>query len=462
MSKWLICPTQSCSTDVKGKRYTDFGDLPWIIRLYLKFFNEKVHVILDECSWIKTNAPMPEQKKSSRSRVIKMLEAHSESRCAMTGTLMTKSPVNIVDPYSFLSASFFENESMYELAEEYCIMMSLRTMRGTRVMISQKEWDKARKRMINAYKFGGESQLEACKGRVVNELGIKLSDCEHILTHRTYTPFKNVEALMRRVESVTMTVKREDIFDIGPDKFVYAPIKRGVKLDATGKRLGEELVKVGFTDNLTLGKAASLELLLRLQDICNGFEPIEELSSNVICDENEWEDTRKPRRIVYEPLPENPKLDACMDLLEEIDTMQNQVVIWCSRRNAFDSIAERLTKENIPFVMYSGMQTSAEKKEAEEKAASGEARVFLANPAAAGFGLNCLKGFNYCAWYCVGTSVEQYHQAQHRILRGQSKVPKFAYQLFVEGSIEERIYRTLDAGQELLGAANSHDIFKFV
>jgi len=462
--KWLIVPTQAFSADnddLKSRIASDkkaragFDDLPWFVKLYLKFFKEKVFVIHDEISWVKSNAPMPEQKKSLRSQVIKVLEKHSEARCGMTGTLMTKSPCNIIDPYQFLSASFFEDENIYDIAEQYSIMMSLRAARGRRVMISQKEWDKARKRLINAYKLGGEVQLNSAKFRIFKELGLREEDCEHILTSRTYTPFKNIDALMRRVQTVTMTVERKDIFDIKNDKFVYTPIQRYVNISEKGKRLGNELVKVGFTDNIVLGKAKALELLLRLQDLCNGFEPIEN-----IAEEDEWDENRK-RKIEYVPLGENPKLDCLEELLDEIGYMDNQIVVWCSRRNAFDSIEARLTKMGVSFVSYSGKQNTEEKKEAEEKAKSGEARVFLANPRAAAFGLNCLKAFNYMVWYCVGPSVEEYHQAQHRLLRGESKNPKFAYQISIRNSVEQKNYRTLNAGQELLSAANSAEIFKF-
>lgn len=457
--KWLIIPTQAFSVGAKAKPRLCFDDLPWIVKLFLRFFNNKVFVIHDEISWIKTNQPMPEQKKSSRSRTIKLLEQYSTARCGLTGTLMSKSPLNIVDPYQFLSASFFEGDDMYSLAETHSIMMRLRTQKGGRAVISQKEWKRTRKRMINAFKLGGELQLIGAKDRICKDLGLSLADCEHILTHRSYSPFLNVDKLKRRVEHVTVTVRREDIFDITPDKFVYEPIKRPVELSARALELGNELINVGFTDRLVLGRAPALELLIRLQDICNGFEPIKEEFLRPAIDGHQ--DAKIVHKVTYESLKENPKLDALKELLEEIDTNKNQVVVWCSRRNAFSSIADMLDAEGIEYAAYSGEQTEKEKQDSEASIADGSARVFLANPASASFGLNHLKKVNYMIWYCIGPSVEQYHQAQHRILRGQSLAPKFAYQLFVRGSVEERNYRSLDVGLELIGESNTRDIFDF-
>jgi SNF2 family DNA or RNA helicase len=136
-----------------------------------------------------------------------------------------------------------------------------------------------------------------------------------------------------------------------------------------------------------------------------------------------------------------------LGLIEEID---NPVVVWVSRTAALEAIAARLDKAGIPNVVYSGAQNKEEKDEAERKMKSGEARVFIANPASASFGLNSLKDVNYCVWYSINDSVEQYHQAQHRILRGESKFPKFAYNLYMEGTVEKKHRDALKLGLELI------------
>jgi hypothetical protein len=394
---------------------------------------------------VKTSQAMAEDTKSQRTRLVKSLEGNTEARAILTGTLKSKSPMNVIDQYQFLSREFFP-ESPFEFAETYCVMTNLRTARGRRVIISQKDYTKIRKRMVNAFRFGGDMQLEAIRYKINVEYGISDNKMDHIMAHKDYTPFLRQEELMRRVADCTMTVEREDVFDISYDKFVYAPIMRPVVLGKSAKKLANELIDLGFTDQLVLGKAAALELVIRLQDICNGFEPMKDEETEIVT---------------YRELKENPKLDELEELLEEIGTERDQVVIWCARTNAFDSISERLEAAGIRTVRYSGSESKAEKKEAEALFASGEARVFLANQASAGYGLNCLKACNYCVWYCCGASVEYHHQAQHRILRGQSLTPKFAYQIYVKGSVEERNLMALNVGQELLASSNTKEVFRF-
>jgi hypothetical protein len=37
---------------------------------------------------------------------------------------------------------------------------------------------------------------------------------------------------------------------------------------------------------------------------------------------------------------------------------------------------------------------------------------------------------------------------------------KYAYRLYVEGSVEERIYSSLDLGDDLIGETNSKEVFE--
>ncbi len=458
--KWLIISTQTFSIGIRGKKKLCFDDLPWPVRMFTRFFKYKVTIIFDEISYIKTNDAMAEVNKSSRCRNIKQLTDYSACRMGLTGTLMTKSPLNVVDPYQFLSKHWFENEYMGAIEAQYSVTMTLRTARGRRVQISQKEWDRARKRMINAYKLGKDTQLNYAISRIYSDIGISKEDCEHILKSRTFTPFKNIDSLMKRLSSVTMTVNRADIFDIAFDKKVYEPIMRFFKVSSDGVAIGKELIKVGFTDNYVLGRAPALELLHRLKDVCNGFEPVQTEEYKTIKRANGVVEAKPIIR--FDPLKENPKLDTLVELLDDIDIDQNQVAIYISRRNALTSVEQRLTSLKIPFVTYSGAQNKEEKQEAEKKIRDGSARIFIANPSSASFGLNALRNVNYIIWYCLDASVEKYHQAQHRILRGQSKVRKFAYMICAKGSVEERNVRSLAAGEELLSASNRKEIFEFL
>jgi hypothetical protein len=376
--------------------------------------------------------------------MIKLLNKFGH-RCAMTGTLMSKSPLNVVDPFGFLKESYFP-ESMWALAETYCVMETIRIGRGRRVLISQKDYAAIRTRLKNAFIRGGEAQLEAAKESVFKQFAIDYAKQEHIIRHRKYTPFINEKELLRRIAPDTMFVRREDVFDIRFDKFVKEPIMRAVELSRDAKRIANELVELGFTDRLMLGKAPALELLTRLQDVCNGFEPVK--------DDEE--------KVSYRPFSENPKLDELINLMEEIDVGKNQMVVWVSRRNLLNACASRFEKEGISFVRYDGDAGDSLKEEAEKRFLLREVSVFLANQSSGAYGLNCLSQCSYAVYMCVDGSVEKYHQSQHRILRGQLTAPKFSFAIYAAGTVEERQWTALKVGKELIETDNRKEKFIFV
>lgn len=468
--KFLIINTEAFSPEGrKGMKDVSLEDLPEIV---LRFIAETrdPFIVLDESSKIKTTAPTQEHKKSTRTRLIKKLSAFGE-RMALTGTLMSKSPLNAIDQYQFLDPEAYP-EGMYELAERYGVMMTIRTGRGRRILIpehsgekDQASWTGVRKRLVRAYRNGGVQGLAGAMFAVQRDYGISYKNQRWIMDHQRYMPFKNPEGIIERYRWCTESVARSEAFDTRLEKFVEHPIERKVHLGESARKLYTQLVKLGFTDNLTLGNAAALELSHRLLDICNGFEPV---SSCKDCGEQEGilratcpcaAECKKPKTESI-PLKENPKMDALMELLDEIGPEQYQVVIWSCRKNFMHLVRDTLESRGIPACVYSGDQNDKEKADAREGFLSGRYRVCVANQQSAAYGVNFMRNCDYMIYACSDSSVEYDHQSRHRILRGQTTRMKYVYRLYVEGSVEERIYSSLNIGEELIGAVNTKDIFE--
>jgi hypothetical protein len=454
---------------LKGKKELTTADLPEVVRVFLSCVSDPF-IVLDESSKIKTTAPTAEKDKSTRTRLIKLLSRYGE-RMALTGTLMSKSPLNIVDQYQFLNENAFA-ESMFELAEKYCVMMTIHIGRGRRVLMPEHSgekdlasWTGIRRRLINAYNFGGPARLSEAMAAVYRSYSVSEENQQWIMAHKEYTPFKDTTALMRRFADCTEVVSRADAFDTRLERYIEKPIVRKVRLGKKAADLYRQLVKLGFTDNLVLGKNAAMEMGQRLLDVCNGFEPV---SSCLSCGKQEgilrntcpFHDQCDKPKAEYRPLSENPKLDALMELLDEIDTEEHQVVVWSSRKNFMACVLQALEKAKIPCCAYSGDQTDREKADTREGFLSGKYRVCVANQQSASYGVNFMKNCDYTIYACSNASVEQDYQSRHRFLRGQTERMKYAYRLLVEGSVEERIYGSLDVGAELIGEASRKEIFE--
>lgn len=466
--KYFIINTESFSPKGLGsRRDISEDDFPQWVKDFLQAYPSPF-IILDESSKIKTTEPCAERKKSTRTRLIKKLSRYGQ-RCAMTGTLMTKSPCNIIDQYQFLDEDLFP-EGMYQFAEKHCVMETLHIGRGRRVVMPEhssgerNSWTGIRRRLKNAYNIGGKERVRYAMQNIANEYSISMDNMKWIATHEKYTPFRNVEELRERVAYCTATVRRSDVMDTTNEEFVHKPIVRKFQLSASQKKLYKSLVELGFTDSMVLGKSAAMELQMRLMDICCGFEPV---SPCMECPYNigglrsqcpHRAECDKPAA-GYNTMKENPKLDAVMEMLEEIGTDENTVVIWSARRHFANALKERLDQEGITWCAYTGDETTEQKEAAAEAFSTGRARVCIANQASAGYGVNFMKDCSYAIYACCNSSVEQDEQSKSRLLRGELKEPKYCYRIIADGSMEEKVINALDLGRELLGDENRKEMF---
>ncbi len=447
--EYLIVSTQTFGLGVKEHKNKGVGLLPFVVQLYLGHHKRNIFAVLDESSWIKANTPGKKQL-SMRSQMISLLGSLVDNRAAGTGTMMSKSPMNLYDQYNFLKPNFFP-ETRAEFFNKYTITRQYYySSRHTTTAISKKDYEEIRDFCRNPNwglsKYTGKDQ-ERDDIKIFNlatKYKILATDVLLIAESERYWPYRRLDELYSRIAEHTVTVRREDIFDISQDKFVYEPINRPVQLTAEQKKLYNKLVEDGFSKEFYLGKAQAAELNIRLQDICIGFEPLKDEEGNV----------------TYREFKENPKLDELMELIDEIDPLE-QIVIWCSRTNAVNSIANKLDKAGITYVKYTGEETKDDKKEAETLIKERKASIFIGNIAAGGFGLNALKDVNYMIWYCTDDSPEKIHQAQHRILRGESKQPKFAYTLLCQGTVEIKQFNSNKNGEEFIKFRNEKEDFLY-
>ena len=201
------------------------GEVPEEVQQYIKSCEKEPFIILDESSKIKTNNPCKDSKKSKRTQAILKLNKIGE-RCILTGTFMSKTPINAYDQMNFLCPNFFP-ESMYAFAEHYEIRRSLPSVRGARITITQKDYETIRKRLMR-YKDEPSSLSGAMDG-VYSFYGISREDCIHIMKNPEYTPFKNLDELWERIGDNCVKVAREDLFDLPPKIYKTMNLKENIQ-----------------------------------------------------------------------------------------------------------------------------------------------------------------------------------------------------------------------------------------
>lgn len=404
------------------------GEIPEEVKRFITAHHGNIFTVLDESSKIKTNNPCKDSKKSKRTQALLKLNRIGE-RCILTGTFMSKTPVNAYDQMNFLCPEFFP-ESMYAFAEHYEIRRSLPSVRGARITIPEKDYMMIRKRLMNSK--DNPSALSGTMDSIYSFYGISRDDCISIMKNKEYTPFKNLDELWNRIGDNCIHLKKEEILDIPPK--VY--LTRKVELTKEQTKLYLQLQNQHCTDRVTVDNG--LKLYLRFQDICNGYEPVEtdELNEN------------GQHKVELIPLKENPKLDMLEEVMEELGN--EQAVIWCSRARLLHDAKDRLVKLGYKCGVYDGVVKREDREKDYEAFGRKEIQVLFVNQASGSYGLDGLKNADYAIYLCNSYSVEQREQSEDRVYRGLVKTNKYIIDLTCSGTCEDRVTEALKQGKQLL------------
>lgn len=419
------------------------GEIPFEVQEYLRSCDKEPFIILDESSKIKTNNPCKDSKKSKRTQAVLKLNNIGE-RCILTGTFMSKSPLNAYDQMNFLQRDFFP-ESMFAFAEHYTIRRTLPSVRGARILITQKDYETIRKRLMK-YKNDPVALCGAMDG-VYSFYGITREDCIHIMKNPEYTPFKNMEELWNRIGDNCTKVDRKTSTDLPPK--IYKTYD--IPLTKEQKQLYLQLQNQHCTDQIVVDNG--LKLYLRFQDVCNGYEPIDH--GDTIDDMG-----RVKHNIELKPLAENPKLDMLEEIVDDIG--DKQIVIWCSRTKLLYDAEKRMREAGYTTAIYDGKIDKKLRDEGYQSFSEGKTQLIFINQASGAYGLDKLKEADYAIYLCNSYSVEYRAQSENRIYRGVITRSKYIIDLTCKGTCEEKIVTCLKLGKELISTGTTDtEIFKY-
>ena len=415
------------------------GQVPEIVKKYLDSCEKEPLIILDESSRIKTNTPVKDDTcKSQRTQAILHLNNIGE-RCILTGTFMSTSPMNAYDQVKFLQDDFF-TEGMYEFSEKYEIKMNMHLKRKTvRALITPEVYRRVRNKLVACK--NDVTKLAGVMDYAYRSYGISKDSCIAIIKSPEFTTRKNIDKLWKRLEGLIYRFTKDQVVDLPPK--VYSEIK--IQLSEEQKKLYLQLQNLHCTDNVVVGNNA-LTLYHRFQDICNGFEPVEEPIEVTEVEE----DKEVSKNIVLKKLKENPKLNALLEVIEQLGN--EQAVIWCSRSSLLYEIFNTLQTKGYKVGVYDGKVNRKQRDEYYNGFKNKTVQFLIANQASASYGLDGLKDANYAVYVCNSYSSELRAQSEDRIYRGEIKNSKFIIDITMEGTCEQKVMHALKEGKELINS----------
>jgi SNF2 family DNA or RNA helicase len=229
--------------------------------------------------------------------------------------------------------------------------------------------------------------------------------------------YKNMQELQQRVDAYALRLRSADCLDLPERTYQVLPIQ----MTTEQKKVYDEMRKDALAEvegGVVVAEVAVVKLI-RLQQILCGH----------VKDEDE----------VVHTLPQN-RVEACADVMRNVD---GKVIIWARFHHDIDLLVAAL-KEYNP-VTWDGRTSTDERQMAKDRFIHDEeCRLFIANPSAAGTGVDGLQHVSHTMiYYSNSFKASDRWQSEARLHRDGQKGTVNIIDLVVPNSLDGYILKAL-------------------
>lgn len=237
----------------------------------------------------------------------------------------------------------------------------------------------------------------------------------------------NQEEMQERIGWLTWRVDSEDVLDLPETLHQRVPVELPPAAEKAYKSIERDLIASVEGGEITAANA--LVRLLRLQQIAAGSVPDE--SGRVV-------------RL------HDAKREALEEILQDVGDRE-KVVVFCQFRADLDAVAAAAKKLGRPHGELSGNRNDLDGN----KIPDTPALVLAVQIQSGGAGVDFSRAA-YCVYYSTGFSLANYLQSLKRLHRPGQTRPVRYYHLVARGTVDEVVYRSLDAKQEVIESVLSY------
>jgi len=216
------------------------------------------------------------------------------------------------------------------------------------------------------------------------------------------TGYRNVEEFVRKIAPVTFVVPKT-VLGLPPKTYEQREVEMTADQKRLYKALNDELVADLRARRISTPANAAVRLL-RLQQLLSGH----------IVTVDESQVNGEDIRILTSTPVESRRLETLYDVLQEHD---GPAVIWARFTSDIEDIASFLSEQGHRVVTYFGETSAKDREEAVRAFRDGDADYFVANPDAAGTGLDGLQVAQLAVYYSNSFKAESRWQSEDRIHR---------------------------------------------
>src|SRR5690606_3024470 len=239
--------------------------------------------------------------------------------------------------------------------------------------------------------------------------------------------YQRLDELVEKAHRIAFRITRAECLDLPPEIVQHVPVSLGPKASTVYREI-EEAAIARLSSDATVSAANVLTELLRLQQVAGGW---------VTTDEGETIQVGAE------------KLDALMDLLEDLLSHQERkVIVFCRFVPEIRAILTACEKASIAAEGLYGLTRDRGElvRRFQEEA---EPRVMVIQIQTGGLGIT-LHRADTAVFYSTGWSLADYEQAKARIQRAGQRAEKVQYfHLLARGTVDERIMQALAAKRDI-------------
>ena len=408
--------------------------------------SNKCFIVIDEATRIKHNT-------AKRTKTIHKLEKYGQ-RAVLTGTPVAQSPFNLWSMLEFLKHDYFKC-NYFVFQHRYGILMKgTNSMTGAKfnTSIDEKNWGIVKSKLKQYREGRGEAGLMPNDYEDVATLvGTSEKNVRFIDTQDHFVKYKRLDELREYMKDDVGTISFAEAAPEMPEK-VYEVIY--VDMAPEQKRIYKELKANLMAEyaGKVVTAANKLALTTRLQQVTGGFFPYMEEARHFSPERNEWYTTVVGAGQLIGNA--NPKLDAIMEDLEEVNFDSIKVMLWAhfvpELKYAYDQL-----KNQYKCCLYYGGTGDKERAQIIKDFRDGKYDIFIGNPATAGFGLNFQNApLHY--YFSNDQTIENRLQAEARSRRIDAIQTCVYKDVIVRHTYDEKVYANIKAGRDM------NDYFKDV
>lgn len=243
------------------------------------------------------------------------------------------------------------------------------------------------------------------------------------------TGYKNLETLQDMINTYALQIKTDDVIDLPEQLFVpyYIPLEG--RMRKLYKDMANDFI-ARYEDGVMTASNVLVQAL-RLHQLTGGYFKADDADTPPVT------------------IGEYPKMHAVLELLDECGN--EPVVIFTRFQTDVNLLAAALHEAEISYSLLTG-----EHKQWVQWQEGYGGRVLIANIQAGNAGVD-LSRARICIFYSLGHSRTNLHQALYRVRRPSSDIykPVVYYQLIVEHTVDEAIWRAMDDKRDIAEALAS-------